>query len=163
MINSKRKDIAELIGIAAIVASLIFVGLELRQSQQIALVDSFGNDMISGIEHLKSINENTDLWLRGNGGDELTVAEARTYRNLIEIEHALARQRWFAARQLGYSPDIAIADFAGFLYENPGALKQWEALQEQFDRRRRPMATSYTAPFATRVRADLEKFEELNR
>ena len=163
MINSKRRDIAELVGIAAIVASLIFVGLELRQSQQIALVDSFGNEMIASNEHLNSINENTGIWLRGNAGDELTTAEAQVYRNLIEIEQNLARQGWYAARQLGYSPDIAIADFAGFLYENPGALKHWEALQEQFDRRRRPMAPSYIAPFATRVRADLEKFKKLNR
>ena len=163
MINSKRKDIAELIGITAIVASLIFVGLELRQSQQIALVDSFGNEGIARNEHLNSINENTDIWLRGNAGDELNTAEAQVYRNLIQIEGELARQSWFAARQLGYSPDIAIADFAGFLYENPGALKQWEALQEQFDRHRKPMAPSYIAPFATRVRADLKKFEKLSR
>ncbi len=35
------KDTAELIGIAAIVASLIFVGLELRQSQEIALSEAY--------------------------------------------------------------------------------------------------------------------------
>ena len=35
------RDIAELIGIAAIVASLIFVGLELRQSQEIALSEAY--------------------------------------------------------------------------------------------------------------------------
>ena len=35
--NSNWKDIAELIGIAAIVASLLFVGLQMKQSQEIAL------------------------------------------------------------------------------------------------------------------------------
>ena len=35
------KDIAELVGIIAIVASLIFVGLQLKQSQDIALAVSF--------------------------------------------------------------------------------------------------------------------------
>ena len=35
------KDIAEIIGIAAIVASLVFVGLELRQSQQIAIAGQY--------------------------------------------------------------------------------------------------------------------------
>ena len=34
---SQLKDIAELIGLVAIVASLIFVGLQLKQSQEIAL------------------------------------------------------------------------------------------------------------------------------
>ena len=35
------KDAAELVGIGAIVASLIFVGLELRQSQQIAIAGQY--------------------------------------------------------------------------------------------------------------------------
>jgi hypothetical protein len=35
--NTSWKDIAELIGIAAIVASLVFVGLQMKQSQDIAL------------------------------------------------------------------------------------------------------------------------------
>ena len=35
------KDVAELVGIIAIVASLIFVGLELRQSQQIAIAGQY--------------------------------------------------------------------------------------------------------------------------
>ncbi len=35
------KDIAELIGIAAIVAGLIFVGLQMKQSQAIALADQY--------------------------------------------------------------------------------------------------------------------------
>ena len=37
------KDIAELIGIAAIVASLIFVGLQMKQSQEIAIADQYQN------------------------------------------------------------------------------------------------------------------------
>ena len=37
------KGTAELIGIAAIVASLIFVGMQLRQEQAIAIVDTYGS------------------------------------------------------------------------------------------------------------------------
>ena len=37
MKNTSWKDIAELIGIAAIVASLVFIGLQMKQSQDIAL------------------------------------------------------------------------------------------------------------------------------
>ena len=47
------KSIAELIGIGAIVASLIFVGLQLRQEQNIAIVDSYGSivESISNSAH----------------------------------------------------------------------------------------------------------------
>ena len=53
------KDIAELVGIAAIVASLIFVGLQMKQSQEIAIaaqyheraamaIDNFNAELESG-------------------------------------------------------------------------------------------------------------------
>ena len=38
---SEWKDIAELIGLAALVASLVFVGLQLKQSQDIAIATQF--------------------------------------------------------------------------------------------------------------------------
>ena len=41
MKTTSWKDIAELIGIAAIVASLIFVGLQLKQSQEIAIANQY--------------------------------------------------------------------------------------------------------------------------
>ena len=41
MKKTNWKDIAELIGIAAIVASLVFVGLQMRQSQEIALATQY--------------------------------------------------------------------------------------------------------------------------
>lgn len=37
----KVKEVAELVGLAAIVASLIFVGLQLKQSQDIALATQY--------------------------------------------------------------------------------------------------------------------------
>ena len=41
MKDTNWKDIAELVGVAAIVASLIFVGLQMRQSHEIALADQY--------------------------------------------------------------------------------------------------------------------------
>ena len=41
MKSSNWKDIAEIVGIAAIVASLVFVGLEMRQSQEIAVAAQY--------------------------------------------------------------------------------------------------------------------------
>jgi hypothetical protein len=41
MKSTNWKDVAELVGIAAIVASLVFVGLQVKQSQDIAIAASF--------------------------------------------------------------------------------------------------------------------------
>jgi hypothetical protein len=51
--KSNWKDIAELIGLGAIVASLVFVGLQMRQEQIIARAE-LGS---STFDHLKSIDE----------------------------------------------------------------------------------------------------------
>ena len=44
------KDIAECVGFTAIVASLIFVGLQLKQSQEIAIAETFLSILSSEIE-----------------------------------------------------------------------------------------------------------------
>ena len=41
MPNKNWRDTAELFGIAAIVVSLIFVGLQMKQSQEIAIADQY--------------------------------------------------------------------------------------------------------------------------
>ena len=41
MKSMSGKDIAEFTGIAAIVASLVFVGLQLKQSQEIAIANQY--------------------------------------------------------------------------------------------------------------------------
>ena len=51
------KDIAEVVGIAAIVASLVFVGLELRQSQEIAIAAQYQERSNSGTENLYNVLE----------------------------------------------------------------------------------------------------------
>ncbi|NIU94561.1 hypothetical protein GWN15_15620 [candidate division KSB1 bacterium] len=50
MTSDDWKEIAELIGTAAIVASLIFVGLELRQSHEIAIAAEYQERASSVIE-----------------------------------------------------------------------------------------------------------------
>ncbi len=50
MKSTNWKDIAELVGISAIVASLVFVGLELRQSHEIAIAAEYQERAASVIE-----------------------------------------------------------------------------------------------------------------
>ncbi len=55
------KDIAEFIGIGAIVASLIFVGLELQQQQKIAIAAQYQERSRTGIDYFLEISERS-LW-----------------------------------------------------------------------------------------------------
>lgn len=48
--NKNWKDIAEIVGIAAIVASLIFVGMQMKQSQAIAISTAYQARVAAGME-----------------------------------------------------------------------------------------------------------------
>ena len=66
MISTNWKDIAELAGIAAIVASLVFVGLELRQSHQIAIAAEYQERAASVIDQYNAqIQSDTALSVVG--------------------------------------------------------------------------------------------------
>jgi hypothetical protein len=52
MKQTNWKDISELLGMAAIISSLVFVGMELRQSQQIAIAGQYQQRAESFVEQL---------------------------------------------------------------------------------------------------------------
>ena len=90
------KDIAEFVGIAAIVASRIFVGLQLKQSQEIAIASASQTRTAISMEMLTAIA--TDPVIRsaltkqqaGNAGDmnadESAALNAIAYANLLLFE-----------------------------------------------------------------------------
>ncbi|MDH3431772.1 MAG: hypothetical protein OEQ14_17365 [Gammaproteobacteria bacterium] len=67
-------DIAELVGVTAIVLSLLFDGLQLRQSQQVATEElvSYSNDRQNAIREL--IVANADIWRKACAGEPLDPA-----------------------------------------------------------------------------------------
>ena len=157
------KDGVELVGIVAIVASLIFVGLEMRQTHEIALSERAVNMSLFDIEARRPIYEFPGIWSRGNAGEELNRSEAVIYRALIRDINAYAFQRRYSASLVGDQNAFTSAswDLAGFLYENPGARKEWESLRDTFRRHREPhMSGEYRRnSFEEAVRADLEVLE----
>ena len=72
MKNANWKDVAELIGIAAIVASLIFVGLQMRQSQEIAMAEQYQARAVIAIEGWHKRKEN-EFDVRRIGGQEISL------------------------------------------------------------------------------------------
>ena len=55
MKHTNWKDIAELIGVSAIVASLIFVGLQMKQSQEIAIAAQYHDRAALAIENFGNL------------------------------------------------------------------------------------------------------------
>ena len=153
------KDGVEFVGVVAIVASLIFVGMEMRQSRDIALSERAVNMLMAEIEIRRPIYEFPDIWARGNAGEELNPSEAVIYSNLIRDINAYGFQRRLSAQIVDSESSVKAAswDMAGFLHENPGARREWDVLRDRLRKHRDPhVPGEYRNGFERAVRKDLE-------
>ena len=132
MQSANWKTAAELIGIAAIVGSLIFVGLQLAQTQKIAFAETDLSLLSSKIEIRNGINDYAGIWVRGSSGDDLDPAEAAIFSNLVVNFNDFA---FLDSRRATLIGEVELAeairhDFAAFFYQNPGARRVWSAREE---------------------------------
>ena len=103
------KDIAELIGIAAIVASLVFVGLQMKQSDKIALSEIYQARTTAVVEWNTSLASNPlalSAFEKSATGhvNDITPIEARSGQSIV-----IAAMFFFENSQyqhtLGFLPD----------------------------------------------------------
>ncbi len=127
MKRKNLKDIAELVGTLAIVASLIFVGLQLEQSQNIANADRLNARAANWIELHSLLADHSDVWGRGLAGAELSDSEAVIFEHLMRAYGSFYMNSANSAQSLGDGATAAYIarSFAGFLHENPGARQSW--------------------------------------
>ena len=124
------KDIAEVIGISAIVASLVFVGVQLKQEQMIALAEVYAASESSAAVIDIAISENANIWLKSNNSETLSESESLIINRLVATLYRRARNQAIMRRVLGSYGNAAASPlmvFAIELYENPGARRIWEA------------------------------------
>jgi hypothetical protein len=121
------KSIAELIGIAAIVASLVFVGIQLRQEQDIALAEIFEASESSAAAIDFEINENTAVWLKSKNGEDLTESEESIIGRIVGSMYRRARIQTTMRRNVASGGNATLIEFAIELRANPGARRIWEA------------------------------------
>ncbi len=111
------KDIAELIGIGAIVASLIFVGLQMQQSQEIAIGAQYQERVNAAVENYMSQIQ-SDQALTIWGQRLIDAASSGSYpiviKNLIET----AGPESVAVTYLLYRSRMAMMDNCHFQYES---------------------------------------------
>jgi len=122
------KFLAEFVGVAAIVASLIFVGLQVRQDREIAVSQNMLS-VVEGKKHwVELMTANSSIWVKANSEMALTPEEREIYGSMahaLEVQHFVD---WFRARQVpGANPNDTFAyQFALELDRNPGLLNHWQ-------------------------------------
>ena len=166
------KGIAELVGIAAIVASLIFVGVQLRQDRQIARAEALADMLDNGLDSRANINQFAHVLAKGNSGAELSAAEVMIIRNIVRDERDRVFLQTFREEVLGgaesRTPELM---FAVFLHQNPAAREAWEHHTVEMESLIDPLRTresmtktrqSGSAVFRARISDYLARLDELD-
>ena len=128
------KDIAELIGIVAIVLTLGFVGFQLQQDRDIAVAQLITDAEIKQIELSNLISSNSSLWARGLQGEELTTEEEVIFELIVHtvlVKYNSMTQR--ADRRLLSRSGTVARQFALHIHANPGLRRVWQARCEYHD------------------------------
>ena len=82
MNGSRIREWLEIVGLMGVIASLVFVGLEVRQSRQIASMDQLAvaRQLVSA--YRQNLIANSDIWVRGCRGEELSDPEKFVFSQL---------------------------------------------------------------------------------
>ena len=161
MTRTTWKETAELIGITAIVVSLVFVGLQLKQSQDIVLSELDAALNAIDVEITGNIGDHADVWVRGNNGAQLSDSELAIYGRLvsdINTRHQTSYRRNIRFGRVDVAR-INVAILAVFLHTNPGAKIMWESGLNTLDYQK--LGIDRTAgPFNQAVKIELDKLAQ---
>ena len=129
MRSTNWKSLMELVGVAAIVASLVFVGFQLRQDRELMTVATYGSVTESMNALSELVQNHSELWVRGLDGEELTDPENAIFISMVRAVEAHFINflvRWSAAGNESPTPESAAQFYATQIYMYPGLRKAIE-------------------------------------
>ena len=155
------KDLIEIVGITAIVASLIFVGLQMRQDQQIAVAQAYidASAVVTDLNQYLEINK--EVWIKGLDGAELSLVDELTFYALCRTIFLRKIAHWERAKSLDASnPDFIAQRYAYDIHVYPGLRRFFEGVIESFDERRSAFGvTRSDDTFTSAVEASLAELD----
>lgn len=134
MKSIKWMDLAQLIGIAGILATLVILVLEQRTVKDISQAQQFMNTYQTTIDFNSLIMEHADVFAKGNAGEQLSPDEQVIYYHLIRmrdeqaywLRYSMLQMEWLNTPTYYYKTDLA-----AFLTENPPAYQVWKDYYEE--------------------------------
>jgi hypothetical protein len=148
-INPDWRKIIELVGVLALVMSLIFVGLQMKQTNDVAFMELDSAMVGIRVDIAELIATNSEVWARGTAGEELTASEYAVFNETISAMNTRLVVMEAHASQLGRDDiaDLIRRDWAAFLHQNPGARRAWLSREDNLIKYRR-LAAPHAADFA---------------
>ena len=140
MNQNSWSTVFERIGIVAIIASLIFVGLQVRQDQQIAIAQILAEHDGNLIEMANLVAEHRDIWIRGLEGEELSTLDEIAFQTMADTADRFLSNRFNRTQLLDTFPGEVVARRYAFqLYTYPGLRRFYE----DKDRRRQTDGSAF--------------------
>ena len=136
MNSTNWKDIAELVGITAIVASLVFVGLELRQSHQIAIAAEY-QERVATVIDIYNTQIQSEIALSVVGQPLYEIVRSADFPD--KYSHLYES---YTVEQLGYLSTnslISLTNFDNLYYQYESGFiseESWQAFRYRLRRRR---------------------------
>ena len=128
--NSNCCTKLEVIGVISVVASLVFVGLQLQQAREISLTERLVASGEAETNLRDLIVENADLWYRGCANEELTPAERAAFNQIVFafyfknfMRHSIGLTTLRSANE-----DTFIGIMADNIHHFPGIRRAWSVL-----------------------------------
>ena len=163
MNSSRINDWVQVIGLFALVASLIFVGLQIRQDRSIAVVESLASRADAVAELANMVGNNEDLWTRGLNGDDLSDSEQATFHAMTEAVESHFVSLWRRYQDIGGAPpgNSPTGDYAFALYTHVGLRRAWDNQLAYWEARDAALGVKGTGRlFREEVAAHLARFIE---
>jgi len=157
MDSSKLNDWLQPLGMAGIIASLVFVGVQINQTEEIATIEIINDGTERQISVATLIAENADVWQRGCMAEELTDAEATTFISIFRAyqSHKYAAWARFTRSEIGGgNPESVVNLVAANAHRYPGfraAMQGRAAFRGKFADTTFRMAAQFTADVEKRM------------
>ena len=158
----KRRELIEIAGLAAIAASLVFVGLQLRQTEDIGVAEGYAAFFSHRLEASNSIKEHVETWMKGVAGEKLNATESAIFAILVNQVNKSAVQGFLYTNKVAGIEEAKILaqDFAVFLYLNPGVRIVWDEREDALAAIRGPITGKTEGhPWTTSVRSYLAELD----
>jgi len=125
------RSAGEVVAVVSVVISVVFVGYELRAGRSIAINESFAEGSGVAVDLGEYLSGNSEVWLKGCSGEELSIEEEFKYLQLLGAWDAWNFARWQRSRT-GISlasPDRWVKTAALNMYRHEGFKKYWRIHQ----------------------------------
>ena len=120
--SDKINDWLQIVGMFGIMASLIFVGVQVRQTQVIGEGESAIQFFEATIAGRQLFVDNIDVWIKGCAGEKMSIAEDAQFTHMYRGYMQGSYFAWMSARHniLELNPDDVVYPFAANVHRYPG-------------------------------------------